>query len=414
MSSLHVKIDFGNGLQDVGKLLLSEKLGRYVFSYDTGFIGSDLEISPFTLPLGADSFVAEKNSDLYDLHGVFADSLPDAWGKKVQDAEFAKIALDEPTALDRLAFVGKFGIGALRFEPSGEFEQGKQIVTLAQLRKATQKILAGDFEDVAEELLHCGGSAGGARPKFLVDLDIKTHSKIRYTAGVRDEEMVPVILKVPLRSGDHYQRIEYVYSVMGAKAGLEIPEVYLLTGGKSKSAFFAIERFDVLKTGERLHTHTLAGLQGWNFREVSSDYRELLRITGELTRNHRDVVEVYKRMVFNYLGCNKDDHAKNFSFTMNKKGTWSLSPAYDIGYSSGENGLHAMAINGLRRNATSDDFRRIADDFDIREWKSIVAQTVEALNTWKSLAAEFGVTDRYVRMIQERIKENITRLGKKP
>lgn len=412
MKKLNVKLDFGNVCHNVGTLYLSEKMGRHAFSYNKDFISKALEISPFRVPLGNDTYTAERNADLYDLHGVFADSLPDEWGKKVQDVEFQKIGMHEVTTVDRLAFVGGYGIGALKYEPSQEFERGFDIVTLAGLRKATQQILSGEVDDVTSQLLRSGGSAGGARPKFLVDLNLKNLSTIRYSTGKPDGDMFPVIIKVPGRRDDQYQRIEYCYSLLGRNAGLNVPDTYLLIGNRSKLSSFAIKRFDINGNGERLHTHTFAGLLGLNFREANVDYSELLRVTGDLTRDHREVVEVFRRMVFNYLGCNKDDHAKNFSFVMNKSGQWFLSPAYDIGYSSGENGLHAMAINGLRRNVTLKDFEKIAKNFEIKEWKSIVAKTCEVLKTWPSIADKYSVPQKYRDAINERIRESIVRIEK--
>lgn len=410
MKKLNVKIDFGNVCHDVGTLYLSEKMGRHAFSYNKEFISKGLEISPYRIPLGNDTFSADKNSDLYDLHGVFADSLPDEWGKKVQDVEFQKIGIYEVTAIDRLAFVGGYGIGALKYEPSQEFKKGYDIVSLADLRKATQQILSGEVDNVTTQLLRSGGSAGGARPKFLVDLDLKNLSIIRYSTGKPDGDMFPVIIKVPGKREDQYQRIEYCYSLMGKEAGLKVPDTYLLTGNKSKLSSFAIKRFDIDDKGERLHTHTFAGLLGLNFREVNVDYSELLRVTSDLTRDHREVVEVFRRMVFNYLGCNKDDHAKNFSFVMNKSGQWLLSPAYDIGYSSGESGLHSMAINGLRRNATLKDFEKMASNFEIKDWKDIIVRTCEVLKTWPSIAEKYCVPQKYKDSIYERIRESISRI----
>ena len=412
MNRLNVKLDFRSESFDVGTLYLSEKMGRYAFSYEKSFLGPGLEISPLALPLGTNTFTAEKNSDLYDLHGVFADSLPDAWGKKVQDAEFQKIGLLEVTALDRLAFIGANGIGALRYEPAQEFEKGKDIVNLAQLRKAVQNIIEGELEEVSNELLKSGGSAGGARPKFLVDLDLMDHTKIRYSQGILQKGMVPIILKIPNKKEDHYQRIEFVYSIMAKNAGISVPDTFLLEGGKTHRAHYAIKRFDIRDDGERYHTHSYAGYRGINYREARPDYADLLRTTEDLTRDHRNVVEMFRRMVFNFLGCNKDDHAKNFSFIMNKKGDWTLSPHYDMGYSTGENGLHAMAIRGLRRNAAIKDFEKIAEDFDVKTWREIVDKVCNSLKEWPLLAAQNKMPQKYLDDIRERILENIRRITK--
>lgn len=413
MKSLQVKIHFNEETSYVvGKLYLSELTGKYHFEYDKSFLSAGIEISPMTLAVSGKSYEAQRNEDFYDLHGVFADSLPDDWGKKVQDLEFYKIGKHDPTAIDRLTFVGRYGIGALRYEPSKEFGEGISIVSLADLRKATQRILEGNAEEVTEALLRSGGSVGGMRPKFLVDLDIKNLNKIRYTTGRPDGGYHPVIIKTPLRDGDQYQRIEYAYSTMARESGINVPDTYLLIGEKSKRAFFASKRFDILENGERLHIHTYAGLHGLNFRVATPDYSELLRTCHDLTRDHSQVIEAYRRMVFNYLGYNNDDHTKNFSFTMDKKGRWKLSPSYDMSYSTGRQGFHTMSINGIRQNATVKDFEKMAANFNVKDWKNIIGKSCDCLKKWKSIAAKTGIADKHKNIVYQRIKENVARIDK--
>jgi serine/threonine-protein kinase HipA len=413
MKKLNVKIHFDqNHSFDVGRLFLSEKTGKFHFDYDMSFVGKGLHISPVNLKMESISHVAQSNSDFYDLHGVFADSLPDDWGRRVQDLEFEKIGILDPTAIDRLSFVGKYGIGALRYEPSHDFSRGQDIVTHADLRKATQKIIEGNCEEVTEQLLHSGGSAGGMRPKFLIDLDIVNLDKMRYTTGNPDGNFFPCLIKTPGKDGDHYQRIEYTYSKIAKECGIIIPDTYLLTGQKSNQAFFAIKRFDVKENGERLHVHTYAGLHGLNFREDSHDYSDLLRTIQDISKDHNQVIEAYRRMVFNYLGYNADDHMKNFSFTMNKRGEWLLSPAYDMSYSTGRQGYHSMSLNGIRNNAMVKDFEKMAMNFNVKTWKDIVSQTCEKLREFPSLAQKFGVPEKNIDIVNNRIKENVKRIEK--
>lgn len=413
MKKLNVKIHFNNDQSyNAGTLFLSEKTGKFHFDYDKSFISTGLNISPFNLKVDSISHVAQSNPDFYDLHGVFADSLPDDWGRRVQDLEFSKIGIDDPTAIDRLAFIGRYGIGALCYEPSHEFELGEQIVTHADLRKATQRIIEGNCEEVTEQLLHSGGSAGGMRPKFLVDLDIINLDKMRYTTGRPDGNFFPVIIKTPGKDGDRYQRIEYTYSRIAKNCGINIPDTYLITGPKSDQAFFVIKRFDVLEKGERLHVHTYAGLHGLNFREVSHDYSDLLRTIQEISRDHNQVIEAYRRMVFNFIGYNCDDHLKNFSFVMNKKGEWSLSPAYDMSYSTGRQGYHAMSLNGVRSNATVKDFEKMARNFNVKTWKEIVSEICEGFKEFPSLAKKFGIPEKNRDTVNNKIKENIKRIEK--
>lgn len=411
MNKLAVHLDVEGISHKVGELYLSETMARHVFAYDVSFVGSGLEISPLRMPLSRETYIANPNEALYGLHGVFADSLPDVWGRKVQDAEFEKIGHYDVTALDRLAFVGGFGIGALRYEPSQAFTVGKEAVNLAQLRKATQGIIHGDIEEVSEELFRAGGSAGGARPKFLVDLNTETMEEIRYTRNVLDPGFVPVVLKVPTGGDDRWQRIEYAYSKMAAECDIRMPETYLLIGKEAELAHFASRRFDICSSG-KVHVHSVAGIYGEAISAARHDYRELLRLTEELTRDHEEVVEMYRRMVFNILGHNKDDHLKNFSFLMNAKGQWSLSPAYDIGFSSGDMDMHAMSANGKRRNLTIGDFRVIAQDFEIKDWKDILKKTCDVLKEWPDIAKTTGLPQRTIQKVQDRHAENIRRVEK--
>ena len=412
MNIINVFLAFKDVRHHVGQLMLSERLGRYVFNYHRSFLGTALEISPFNLPLTSDTYVSENNEGLYSLPGVFADALPDEWGKKIQDAEFEKLGLFEVTSLERLSFVGRHGLGALQFEPENNFDTGKMAVTLSELRKATQRILEGSIEDVTHELLQMGGSAGGARPKFMVDLDSLSLSRITYSYGEPLEHMIPTIIKVSGKDNDHWQRIEYCYFKMAEQSGIDVPFTWLLEENEAPRVHFAIERFDRNKQGERFHTHTFAGLLGVDFRDARLDYTQLMRTTATLTRNHHYLIELFKRMVFNYLGCNKDDHGKNFSFSMDSTGEWRLSPAYDLSFSSGDHGLHAMAVNGKRRNLTKMDLRQVADDYDIKNWQGIIEKGCEALLQWHDLAIENGVPAKHISLIAERIKENIRRIEK--
>ena len=414
MNKINVHIDFGSTEYRTGELYLSSDLGKYIFSYDSTFISSGIQISPFHLPLELKTYIAQKNTGFYGLHGVFADSLPDTWGRKVQDAEFLKIGIIEPTALQRLAFIGKNGIGALRYHPAQKFPKGEELVHLAALRKATQRILEGEIEEISEQLLKSGGSAGGARPKFLVDINRTNHQEIRYTHDMYENDFIPVILKVPGTRQDLFQRIEYIYSQVAKYAGLQIPNHYLIPGERSALAYFAIERFDIRPGGERFHVHTLSGLLNTDYRESTPDSNTFLRTVDDLTRDQRQVVEGFRRIVFNYIGSNKDDHAKNFCFLMNGKGEWSLSPAYDVGFSKGENDLHQMRIGNKLRNAEFKDFKKLAEDFEIAGWQEIIEKTLSAFEKWPVLAKSCTVPEKYIRLIDRKIKENMRRISRRP
>ena len=237
MNKLQVFLDFRNTSYNVGELFLSEKLGRYVFNYESTFLSSGFEFSPFTMPLGSETFIAEINKDMYNLHSPFADALPDEWGRKVQDAEFEKIGKFDVSAIERLSFIGSYGMGALKFKPEQTFSAGIQAVEIADLRKATQRILNGNIDNIVEQLFRAGGSAGGARPKYLVDLKNNKSDTIRYTTGEPEEGWTPIILKVAGNNGDHWQRIEYCYFKTAELAGINVPSTKLLAEDNGKAHF---------------------------------------------------------------------------------------------------------------------------------------------------------------------------------
>ena len=147
-----------------------------------------------------------------------------------------------------------------------------------------------------------------------------------------------------------------------------------------------------------------------DYRESTPDSTTFLRTVDDLTRDHRQVVEEFKRIVFNYIGSNKDDHAKNFCFIMSRKGEWSVSPAYDIGFSKGDNDLHQMRLGNKFRNAEVNDFKKLTRDFDVSGWAGFVEKTLAAFEKWPDLAKENGIPQKYIQIIYQKIRENTRRI----
>jgi serine/threonine-protein kinase HipA len=405
---LHVYLNFGKKRLSVGRLTFIKSENRTFFEYSREFISSYLEISPQQLPLGTQTFRAPRitgpDDPLHGLHGVFADSLPDRWGLKVQDIHFKRIGIDNPSALDRLAFVGQFGIGALQYEPAMRInDYGKNIVEISTLRKSAIGIIEGSADKISDKLLKHGGSAGGMRPKFLVNMH---PDKNTFSYGIEPlSGEIPCIIKVPVEKTEDYQRIEYSYSVLAKKAGIKIPDTYLI---ESKGQFyFAIQRFDVNTGGSRFHTHTLAGLMGIDFGTKSIDYRDAMKLTLALTKDKREIAELYRRMVFNIMGHNCDDHAKNLSFLMDEDGVWKLSPAYDMSYSRSRDDVHEMSTNGKTYNHTKEDFRVIAREFNIKEWKNILLDVGAALKKWPQTAEKANVPADRIESVGKAINRHI-------
>lgn len=403
-NELNVMLNFGNQSYLVGQLAFIKNTNRYHFKYDEGFLTRNLDISPIQLPIENKTFRGPSRLDdaLHGLHGVFADSLPDSWGMRVQDFYFNLNGIQNPTSLDRLAFVGKHGIGALQYEPSMRInDYGKEIVSLATMRKSAIGIIKGEAKDVSDHLLKNGGSAGGMRPKFTVQY-YKESNQFSYGEKDLDKKAIPCIVKVPTEENvkKEYQQIEYVYSLMARNANIQIPQTYLIED--RGNYYFVIKRFDINDDFSRNHTHTLAGMEGVDFGDNTTlNYNRAFKITQALVKSKSDQAELFRRMCFNVLGYNCDDHGKNFSFLMNSKGQWQLSPAYDMTYSRSQFDLHQMSINGKHTDHTIEDFKKVAEDFSIKNWKEILSEVKESLSRWKELASNYNISNQRIMSIQQ-------------
>lgn len=412
IKKLTIKLDFGFKRDIiVGTLYWSKDLNTNVFEYHHRFHETGLEISPIDLPVSDSIYEAKRDNDTYYLPYVFADALPDKWGRNIQDLEFEKINILNPSSLQRLAFIGYNGLGALQFEPAQEFDNKQIITDVADLRKATQKIIEGDVGHVTKELLKIGGSAGGQRPKFLVDYNLQT-KQLRYTRGSHEGMFIPVVLKVPqneIDNPDRFQKAEYCYCQIAKMAGINIPDTYLIPDNNGYYAF-AIERFDIKPSGEKLHMHTLSGFIGKKFSDRDTSYNDLMETIIEYCENEEDLVEAYRRLVFNVFANNQDDHGKNFSLLMNSKGEWSLSPAYDISHSPGAGQL--MSINGKTQSITYNDLERFAKDYSIENYREIIVKNIDALNKWNDIANKVNVPEKLKNRISQDISININRIEK--
>lgn len=398
---LDVHLSLRGGEIKVGQL--ADNAGQIYFEYDSDFIQKDLEISPFKLPLKTKLFNNISRSELYNLPGVFYDSLPDGWGMLVMDRVFRSKGLDtdQLSPLVRLAYLGNRAIGALSYEPDTNLigQDSLKPLDLLELARESKLVLEDETENVIKEVIIAGGSPGGARPKALIGLNT-IDDKAVY--GVYDllDGFQHYIVKFP-GIGDPRMigHVEFVYSLLARKAGIDMTDTRLLRGGKQH--FFAIKRFDRDKN-HKLHTHTLAGLLQSDFRKPEITYSHLLKVTNYLTKNHQDIIEVFRRMVFNVLAFNRDDHAKNFSFIMKNDGSWSLSPAYDLVYSSGIAGWHTMDISGAR-NPTKEDLYTIAEEYAIRRPKAtqIIDQVADAVSHWSKIANEYEIPKQVIEDISK-------------
>ena len=367
--------------QEVGMLLQDKQ--RIFFEYSPDFLKSGIELSPFKLPLKAGVF--EEKSRVFDgLFGLFNDSLPDGWGCLLLDRKLRKLGKSyaEITPLDRLSLIGANPMGALEYEPAAGDSDLYGDIELDSLSGEVDRILDGEESTVLDELLKLNGSSGGARPKIVACVSSDRKQIIHGGKSVPDG-FTPWIIKFsekhdPQSSGE----LEYRYSLAAKAAGITMPETHLFPL-KDGRGCFGVQRFDRTLKG-KVHTHTACGLLHASHRFASLDYENLLKLTWILTRNHADVVEMVRRMIFNIKSGNKDDHSKNFSFLLNSRYQWQLAPAYDLTPSAGINGEQTCMVNGKGCDITDADLIKTAATANVSEVeaKALIDQITTALQEY--------------------------------
>jgi len=374
----------------VGRLALVER--RIYFEYDPAFIETGMQISPFKLPLQYGAIACD--DQLFEgVFGVFNDSLPDGWGRLLLDRSLRNhgIAPEQLTALDRLTHVGTHGMGALCYEPdSSAKELGEVSLNLDRLAQETQRVLEGEAEDVFPELLELASSSAGARPKVMVGVSADKKHIIHGHQDLPDGYSHWLVKFASSSDTKDIGAVEYAYSLMARAAGLAMPETTLFTG-KNGKGYFGVERFD--RAGDqRIHMHSLCGLLHADHRLPSLDYEAVLRATLTLTRNVKELEKVFRLAVFNVLAHNRDDHSKNFAYLMQPDGTWQLTPAYDLTFSSGPGGEQSMTVMGEGKAPGEKHLLELAKKFDIKYAATIIDEAKEAISRWMAFADEAGVT----------------------
>lgn len=253
------------------------------------------------------------------------------------------------------------------------------------------------------ELIALNGSLAGARPKALIGVN---NARDHIIHGVNDlpDGYTPWMVKFPnTQDGLDAGAIEYIYALMAKEAGIDMPDIHLFPAQKGLG-YFAVKRFDC-KGSKRFHMHTACGLLHSDFRAPSLDYEDLIALTGMLTRDVREVLKMYRLAVFNVLAHNRDDHAKNFSYLMSQSGGWTLSPAYDLTFSSGPRGELSTMVMGEGRNPSIEHLLKLASEANIKEdyAAKIIEATRSSLARWPDLAKQYGVSDVNRKLIGEKI-----------
>ncbi len=321
------------------------------FEYDDNWISKGFSISPFSLPLVKKVFVP-KFEPFGGLFGIFNDSLPDGWGRLLVDRLFLreKINPAEIDNLNRLAVVENSGMGALTYKPEHRFQIIQSETDLDKLATECRNILDTKFSQNLDELFALGGSSGGARPKILTKIN--------------GEDW---IIKFPSSADDkNIGEQEYNYSLCAKSCGIDMPQTRLFES-KICSGYFGVKRFD-RKNGKKIHMVSASGLLETSHRLPNLDYNILMKLTLEITKNYKDIEQLYRLMCFNVFAHNRDDHSKNFSYLFDfDKKEWHLSPAYDLHNSSSINGEHATTIDGEGKNPAEENILAVAKKINIKE-----------------------------------------------
>ena len=403
--------------------------GRVIFEYAGEFRRRGLEISPIHLPTeqhGPVSFDELRRATAFEgLPGVFADALPDVFGRRVIRAYYAArgqsaLAL---SPVQQLLYIGDRAIGALTFQPAEEIparpaeQEALEIQALAQ---DAQRIVRGEPDVVIPEIYRIGSSAGGRRPKAIVHYD-PDEDTIRSGATPPTPKEIPCILKFDgigddekddiLGPPQHFNRVEAAYGDMARAAGLDIPEIDVLES--NGYAHLLIRRFDI-QNGERLHQHTLGGILHVDYNVPrSSSYEEYFRTVLRLGMAYDALQQAYRRMVFNVMAVNQDDHVKNLSFHMDRTGEWSLTPAYDITFAHGTGftATHQMQVRDKAADIREADLVAVADEFGVKKPERILERARAAVSDWDRFASTYEVPRSAIVVVRQELNTRAKVLG---
>ena len=349
--------------QLVGTLALSKEQKIY-FQYDQQWLQNGFSISPFSLPLTNELFTCKK-PHFDGLFGVFADSLPDAWGNILLNRLLRKhnLQANEINILDRLAIIGNSGMGALRYQPELLPMNTYTEVDLDTIANECRLILTSEYNDDIDTLFQLGGSSGGARPKILTTINNE-----------------PWMIKFPSHvDSENIGEMEYDYYTCALECKINMSSSKLFPSNKT-SGYFGTKRFD-RNNHQRIHMISAAALLEVDFRQPCLDYNDLMKLTKIVTRNNSsDIEQMFRIMCFNVFAHNRDDHAKNFSYLYDETiKRWRLSPAYDMTYSTTYYGEHTTSVNGNGNNPSKSDLLQVGLKAGIS--KSNCTQIIDEIET---------------------------------
>ncbi len=397
----------------VGAAALDPRLGYFAFEYAPAFIKTGIELAPMTMPLGKaqQPFIFPELADLTfkRLPAMLADALPDDFGNSLVNAWMANqgVAVRDITALDRLAYMGKRGMGALEFRPArGPTTRHATAIVLSELVESARQAVHGEIGDdpravaALKQLISVGTSAGGARAKAAIAWNPATN-EIRAGQFDVDSGFEHWLLKFDgigkdseLGESQRYGRIEYAYYLMATQAGVVMSPCRLLE--ESGRAHFMTKRFD--RVGNtKMHTQTLCGMAQLDYRARGvHDYSQFLSTMRQLKMSSEAFEQAFRRIAFNVMATNCDDHTKNISFILREQTRWELAPAYDLIYAYNPKGKwtyqHLMSVNGKFDHVERTDLLLLADRFEIGAPSRVLAEVRNAVSAWPEFARQAQVS----------------------
>lgn len=406
--------------ETVGAVALDPRLGYYAFEYAPRFLTSGIDLAPLAMPLarGGEAFVFTDLPELTykRLPAMLADALPDDFGNSLIDAWMASKGVSKSaiTALDRLAYMGKRGMGALEFRPArGPNAASHTAIKLSLLVDSARRAVLGEIDSehhtraALAQIIQVGTSAGGARAKAAIAWN-PSSDEIRAGQFAIEEGFEHWLLKFDgmgrdreLGATQDYGRIEYAYSLMAKAAGIAMNPCRLLE--ENGRAHFMTRRFD-RDGNHKHHLQTLCAMAHLDYRQKAThDYNQLFLTINQLRLGRTALEEAFRRMVFNVMAANCDDHSKNFSFLLRQGGAWELAPAYDVTHAYNPKGewtyQHLMSVNGKFSTIARADCLAVADRFGIGPAPRLIGQVAEAVRQWPRFAGEAGVNDAEIQRI---------------
>lgn len=401
------------------------------FNYDKKFLDSGIEVSPIVMPLSTMvySFPALSKDTFHGLPGLLADSLPDKFGTKLIERYLSEQGRDihSLTAVERLLYTGKRGMGALEYVPAKDYGKGKDgtidinaLVELASdILAERENIHVREDERAMEQIINVGTSAGGARAKAIVAWNPETKDirsgQIDAGAGyeywlIKFDGVKNNKDKGDKADGPAYTRIEYAYYLMAEKAGIIMNDCQLYQ--ESGRYHFMTKRFDRNQDGTKVHMQSLGAIAHFDYNMPGAySYEQAVSVMNRLNLGQKAVEQMFRRMTFNILARNQDDHVKNISFLMNKSGTWSLAPAYDITYANDAKNRwlarHQMSMNGKTEEFELEDFYASGKHMNLtkRKIEKILAEVKSAIEEWETCAEQAFLDEKKMDFIKLQFKK---------